>query len=300
MGGLWASKLLPLQEISILLAKGDPRYNPSLIGQQTLELAFSSLPPHSNDQKIFLPIFPPERVFQENSVLLVCTKSTETEQALLDLKPSILPCTRIVLFQNGLGSQQGVKTLFTENALYAAVTTEGANRTSRQHIQHAGSGETYVGAFNERASVSEAESICSELARSGLSVQSDPDIRFRLWQKLMINCAINPPSALLNCRNGELKQHETFKAWWPELRRELSDLMHSAGYPYSERQVQDTVWRVMDKTANNISSMLQDIRNNRKTEIDHITGFACEHLRSMSLKYDVNKTLLEQVHALGH
>jgi len=229
--------------------------------------------------------------------LLVCTKSYDALSALTQLKNKLSEHTMIVLFQNGLGSQYDIIEAFPNNPIFAAVSTEGVNRKSDSEIIHAGVGETQLGTLN--ISKHKLLDTChQQLATSGLIVHKYPDIWQALWTKLVINCAINPFTALLNRPNGKIRQHDYFKQHWPSLKQELSSLLSIAKYPANEEEIEQLVFDVMDKTQDNISSMLQDIRKQKPTEIDHINGFAYRFLKQHSKHYQTNKLLWESVNAL--
>ena len=55
------------------------------------------------------------------------------------------------------------------------------------------------------------------------------------------------------------------------------------------------VHQVIESTAENISSMLQDIRAQRRTEIDYITGFLLKRARAHGLAVPENARLFELV-----
>jgi len=229
--------------------------------------------------------------------LLVCTKSYDALSALTKLKPKLSGHTKIILFQNGLGSQYDIIKAFPNNPVFAAVSTEGANRKSDTMIIHAGVGETQLGMLN-LANKSLLDTCHQQLTTSKLIVYKHPDIWQALWTKLIINCAINPFTALLDCPNGKVRQHDYFKQHWPSLKRELSSLLSIARYPINEEKIEKLVFDVMDKTQHNISSMLQDVRNQKPTEIDHINGFACRFLKQHDQQYQTSKLLWESVNAL--
>jgi 2-dehydropantoate 2-reductase len=55
---------------------------------------------------------------------------------------------------------------------------------------------------------------------------------------------------------------------------------------------------VINKTAENTSSMRQDVLNHRKTEIDYMNGYMIKLARQHSLASPVNAQLTQQVKSL--
>jgi 2-dehydropantoate 2-reductase len=228
--------------------------------------------------------------------LIVCTKSYDCYPALQQLQNHLHSKTKIILFQNGLGSQYQVLDALPDIPLYAAVTTEGVNKRSMTQIIHAGQGTTRIGPLNKAAEEAATFEQCIHLlSHKGINVKKEHDIWPALWNKLSINCAINPFTALLDCPNGEVKSSELFRSLWPALKHELTCLLNQAGYPSSESQLETLVFQVMNNTKDNISSMLQDTRNKKRTEIDDINGFAYRFLKEKNLTYSANHTLWKEV-----
>lgn len=118
------------------------------------------------------------------------------------------------------------------------------------------------------------------------------NIRAELWRKLAVNCAINPLTALLDCPNGELRQHPDRVAL---ICREVAAVIEREGYHTSESDLRYYVDRVIESTAENISSMLQDIRAMRHTEIDYITGYLLKRARAHGITVAENSRLFELV-----
>jgi len=293
MGCLWAAHLSHSNPVCFVSRKPTPHSSKQFILHRPYlqDASHYQIPSLSNQETINQD--KPSTIH----TLLVCTKSYDTLSALTELKPKLSDHTTIILFQNGLGCQHDVINAFPNNPIFAAVSTEGATKNSDTEIIHAGVGETQIGLLN--TSKHHLLDTChTALASSGLTVHKHPDIWLALWTKLIINCAINPFTALLDCPNGKLRQHDYFKQHWPSLKQELSNLLSIADYPKNEVEIEQLVFEVMDKTQHNISSMLQDIRNQRPTEIDHINGFAYRFLKQHSRPYQINKLLWESVNAL--
>ena len=158
---------------------------------------------------------------------------------------------------------------------------------------HAGRGETQLG----------GDVVCEEFAaqldRSGLRASVVTDIATRLWQKLAVNCAINPLTALHRCRNGELRELADLETRIAAVCAEIAAVAGAAGIALEAADLTTRVHTVIAGTAANRSSMLQDVEAGRTTEIDYLNGFVAREGRRLSVSTPANAALQAAVHALG-
>ena len=232
--------------------------------------------------------------------LLVFTKSYDTLNAVQQLKSRITPSCRIILFQNGMGSQQEIIELLPNNTVFAASTTEGANRPDKQTVIYAGKGETWVGEISNQHNVNETLQVSKRLSSSTLKVTYSANIWEKLWLKLAINCAINPFTALLNCKNGAIIGQPLFDSNITALCHELSLALHINDIEKSGGEIQSIVENVINKTADNVSSMLQDVRVGKQTEIEYINGYIESIAQKSGYTFPTNLSLLEEVKRRFH
>jgi 2-dehydropantoate 2-reductase len=236
---------------------------------------------------------------QSPHLLLVTTKAGDTLEALTAALPSIAESTSIVLFQNGLGSQQQVAEAWPDRPVLAASTTEGANRPEPGLTVHAGRGDTWVGALNG-AGQPLVERVARHLAESGLKVHPEHEILGKLWQKLVINAGINAFTALLDCPNGEILEHPFYQQWIDPLCQEISNLLMATGQPeQAPEALRERIEAVARKTAANTSSMRADVLAGRATEIDFINGYLARLGWHHGIPAPVNQMLTERVKQLN-
>jgi len=233
------------------------------------------------------------------TLLLVTTKAGDTLAALRHWLPRVPEPTPVVLFQNGLGSQQAVAKAWPMRPILAASTTEGANRPTPDHLIHAGTGDTWVGALT-RPAESQTCSAVSRLSTTGLAIHTEEQILPRLWQKLVVNAGINPFTAILDCPNGDLLTQNFFLEHIDALCTEIAELMAAEGIervaPAELRQRIETVAR---NTARNTSSMRGDILKGRTTEIDFINGYLVQLGQRLGIPTPVNQLLTDKVKQLS-
>ncbi|MBD4608075.1 2-dehydropantoate 2-reductase, partial [Xanthomonas citri pv. citri] len=76
---------------------------------------------------------------------------------------------------------------------------------------------------------------------------------------------------------------------------EVAAVMEREGIHTSAENLLFYVEQVIESTAENISSMLQDIRAQRHTEIDYITGFLLNRARAHGVAVPENARLFELI-----
>ena len=230
------------------------------------------------------------------SHLLVTTKAYDVEPAVRSIVHRLDGQSRVLLLVNGLGYAQPLLRDFPWLQLFYGTTTQGAYRTAPYHVYHAGSGQTRIGRPEHPA----APAWMSLWQQALPDCRWEADIARALWLKLAINCAINPLTALHNCRNGDLATREELAREVAGLCEEIAELTRAQGYIELAADLHQRVRTVIKATAENHSSMLQDVRGGRSTEIDYITGHLLRIAAQCAVDMPRNQVLLKEVLALGH
>ena len=167
----------------------------------------------------------------------------------------------IITFQNGVG----IVDLLKNFDVIPGVTTHGATLLSPGVVKHAGIGDTYIG--EKKGEISERiVHIARNFTECGLKTEIVNDIMERRWIKAAINACINPLTAVLNVKNGELLDENLSKIV-KCVADECSEILGEMGII---TDIYSLAMDVIRKTKENNSSMLQDINRRRKTEIDFI------------------------------
>lgn len=223
----------------------------------------------------------------ESDLLLVTLKAWQVSEAVKNLQFILRDDCPILLLHNGMGTLDELKAL--HQPLLRGITTHAAKRDGTV-IVHVAAGITHIGPTSADAA-----------ALSDLAVvlqQALPDVAWHnnvasaAWQKLAVNCVINPLTVQYDCTNGELLHHlDEVSA----LCNEVAMVMEREGQHTSREGLLDYVLDVINSTTANTSSMLQDIRAERRTEIDYITGYVIRRARAQGLATPENSRLYELI-----
>lgn len=223
----------------------------------------------------------------QSDMLLVTLKAWQVSDAVKALAGTLPATAPVMLLHNGMGTLDELKSI--RQPLLMATTTHAARRDGNIII-HVASGVTHIGPAREH------DGDYSYLADTLQEVLPDVawhnNIRPQLWQKLAVNCVINPLTALWNCPNGELKNHPQQVA---ALCAEVASVIEREGIHTSADDLRCYVEQIIESTAENISSMLQDVRGLRHTEIDYITGYLLKRARAHGINVPENARLYDRV-----
>ncbi len=228
-------------------------------------------------------------------VLILCVKSHDTERALRSALAALAPEGIVVSLQNGLRHVDTIRAYLSPSRTVFGTTAQGATLISPTCVRHCGSGETLLAVEEENGpSVRLAADL---FCAAGIPASVVEDLPFVLWRKLLFNAAINPITSLLGIRNGQLVR---IPAAWSVAQacfREARDVAVSVIGPEIAQVGEEELQRVCESTAENHSSMLQDMRRGRRTEIDAINGVIVEEGARVGKPTPVNRTLTELVRA---
>lgn len=229
------------------------------------------------------------------SQLLVTTKAYDVRDAVASVAHLVSEQGIVLLMANGMGFAEQIERDWPLLEVFCGTTTEGAYRVDPQHIRHAGRGETRIG----RTGARQQPPWFDRLARAIDNCLWDAQIETALWTKLAVNCIINPITALHRCRNGELRSNGALATEVARLCDEVAKISAAAGFAGVAAALPGTVSDVIAGTADNRSSMLQDVDAGRRTEIDYINGYLLQVARQHGIAAPHNHALLERIKRLG-
>ncbi|KOR25485.1 ketopantoate reductase family protein [Clostridium sp. FAM 1755] len=246
--------------------------------------------------------FHPMAVLDSNEIgivdlAIVFVKSTKTEEAILENKNMIGKNTYVLTLQNGYGNGEKIEKYINKDRIVVGTTGEGCTTLKAGHIKHAGSGDTYIGMYSGKEDIilKKLENI---LKYSGFNVHICKDPIELIWNKLIINVGINAITSILKMRNGEILKQNAAKSIMKNAVTEAVMVANAKGFNFDEEEMIKIVEKVALKTAENKSSMLQDVLNNKKTEIEVINGAIVREGIRFNIKTPVNETLTNLIIAL--
>jgi 2-dehydropantoate 2-reductase len=233
----------------------------------------------NGEESICLPInVRPISQWDETGIELVilCVKEYMLEEIIKDLTfPPNLP---LLFVQNGMGHLSLLKKI-NARSLFIGSVEHGALRENNHTVSHTGIGVTKLAIFR---TVEGDRWILDELIFQSIKnfpAQFEQEYMVMLTKKLVVNAVINPLTAILGVTNGSLLTNKYYQMIFEQLFDEVCLALSLDRLTYYENLV-----HVCKNTAKNESSMLKDVKNDRRTEIDAILGYVLEEAKRKEIK----------------
>lgn len=218
-----------------------------------------------------------------NTLLILTTKAHQTKSALQKITGKLRTDTVILILQNGLGNEDLVKKIV------------GNSIEVIRGIVNSGAWEIKEGCFNLilRDTVLEPSKTSKKIAQifnqSGLPTRIAKDFTTELWQKLILNCVLNPLTAILRVKNNQIR-HPILMHLRHNIIKECVNVAKAESIT-----LPTNITKMIDKkilSYTNFSSMYYDVINHKKTEIDFLNGEIVKLAKKHNIAVPINETLI--------
>lgn len=229
-----------------------------------------------------------------NDVLFLPLKAYQIEAAILQWQGVIHADSPIILLHNGMGGAEIARQHLPSHLIYVATTSHGALKTSQSTVRHTGLGETLIGPADAISQAKHNPQVIEWFKTWFEPVTWYEQMHLPLWRKLAINAAINPLTAIHNVKNGELS-HTSYQQVIEQVCDEVCHVAQALGINLETIPTLTLINSVIHKTADNYSSMHQDIHAKRPTEIAAISGYVIEQAKKKGIDVPANTLLYSTI-----
>jgi len=226
-----------------------------------------------------------------NTLILLTTKAHQSEGAIKQIINLFQEDTVILILQNGLGNEEVVR------------RTVGDRVKVIRGIVNGGAWQVEPGKINFilRETVLEptvpAGIIMDLFNDCGLPTRVSKDFISELWQKLVLNCVLNPLTAIFRVRNYQIGS-PALKNLRHKIVEECISISEAEGVNLSHNLADKIDQAILSYT--NFSSMYQDVVKGRKTEIDFLNGKIVDLAKKHNIPTSYNEVLTDLIKFLEY
>ena len=256
--------------------------------------------------------------------LIVSVKAPQTVRAIQAVAHRLTQDSSILFLQNGMGVVDEVNMKLFPDEKYrptyiVGVVSHGLYSKGPFSVLHAGEGTIALGVLPRMPLVKSintesmnqlspsARYLMRTMTRTAVFVAvgfPPTELLQQQYDKLAVNCIINPLTAVLDCKNGALLYNFYYQRVVRLLLAEISLVIKSlpelknvpnVNMRFDTLRLERLVFIIANMTAENYSSMVQDIRSGRLTEIDYINGYIVKRGEEMGIHCVMNYMLMHMV-----
>lgn len=214
---------------------------------------------------------------KECDLILLTVKSCATKAAAQSVAHLVGENSPIIFMQTGLGNQAVLRELFPAKNILAGITFMSGTVLGNSTVRQGRYGLTFMGELGEVGEFTgdvtpRLKKICETFNTSGIDTRWSHRIIGRLWAKVITYAALNTLTSVFRVPNGALLEQEESIQLVKQLLAEGEAVAKARGVEPIMDDLFELFVQVVQESAGNLSSMLQDILNERPTEITSQSG----------------------------
>lgn len=234
---------------------------------------------------------------KECDLVLLMVKSFSTRLATQGIAHLVSADCPLLVVQTGLGNVEVIRQIVPVEHILVGFTFMSGTSLGGAMVRPGGTGKTYIGELSGELTP-RLEKIHKIFSDCGIQTQMARRVIGRLWCKVIIYSAINPLSALLKVPNGCLTTRMESITLMKRLLDEGRRVAEACGIDLVYSDLYGLLFDACQRSANNLSSMLQDVLNERPTEIDAQNGAICRYAEEHGVAVPTQQTIVELIKLL--
>ncbi len=227
-------------------------------------------------------------------LVMFTVKFTGIEEAIRLVRPLVGPHTVILSLLNGIASEDVLAEAFgEEHVLYCVAQGMDAMKEGNR-ISYENMGELLIGPRS--GGQSEMTAAVKEVLEEGqIPVRIPEDIRYALWNKLMLNTGVNQTVAVYEGTYGTVQKEGEPRRTMLAAMEEVRQTAACEGVTLTEADIRGWLTLLESLNPEGMPSLRQDTKAHRKTEVLLFSGTIRQLGRKHGLPTPVNDFLYRRI-----
>jgi 2-dehydropantoate 2-reductase len=240
----------------------------------------------------------PAQVAGPVDLLLVFVKCYHTVDAVKSALTVLGPDSTVLSLQNGWGNGPRIAEVVGRERVVLGVCYHSATVLGPGHVLHAGQGKTFIGEMDGGVTP-RVQKVAEVFKAAGLDIEASAQVVKEIWSKLALNVATLPTSSTIKLTAEKLPNTPEMQSLMRVLLLEVVSVAQLQGIALDFTERWNAITGLLGKLAPNTKgSMLQDVENRRRTEIDVMCGAIVEAGQRLGFATPYNNAMLWLVKAL--
>lgn len=227
-------------------------------------------------------------------VIFVCVKNYGLADAIGDMRPFVGENTIIVPLLNGISATPTLREAFPQAKVLFGIAMGIDARRTVNAVDFTTRGVLQFGwEKNVEPYAPEVQIVREVLAKTPIPLEIAPDMERTIWKKWMLNVGYNQVTAAVDCFIYECTAVENYFRLTSAAMQEVVELAKARGVDLTEQDRIDTEKFMAEFPKTAQTSMHQDIKAGRITEVDSFAGIVVKYGIEAGVPTPVNAVLRE-------
>jgi 2-dehydropantoate 2-reductase len=229
-------------------------------------------------------------------LIILAVKAYDLNAVLAQIEPVLTDRTVILTLQNGIDTEDRIIARFKRDCVVGGVAFIYSKIVSPGLIDHYKKGAVAIGELMGHESA-RVLSIRDLFTGAGIPCQLSKDIRRSKWEKMCWNCVFNPLTVLIDDKVSKALDH-------PEMMRVIHQIVEEVAAVSAAMKVPlpsdmpDRVVKWTQEIRDIHTSMYDDWKAGRQTEIRNLNGYVVDQARAFGIPTPVNEALTAMIKTL--
>lgn len=240
-----------------------------------------------------LPAYTRHEGLPAGDLAIVFTDANATVEAAIEAKALLKPDGFALTLQNGIGNVEALQAQLGAARVVAGVTMNSGAFPEPGRASYTNAGMTSIGEL-DGTRTPRIEKVAAMLNTAGIETQVISDPMSQIWTKFVLNCAINPLTAITGLRSGEMYRTPEVDALQDRVIDEILMVVERKGVTLAEPDMRKKI-KAHCRIRYNRPSMMQHVEQGRRTEIDALNGALVREAKALGLSVPYNEAVVAVV-----
>jgi len=228
-------------------------------------------------------------------LIILSVKRYDLDEVIAQLQPILGPQTTLLTLQNGVDTEARIRELAPGIRVISGVAYIYSRVAEPGVIEHYKKGAVAIGSFRPSASAQPTPSIDLQAVKAlfegaGIPCQVSEDIMRTKWEKMCWNVVFNPLTVLINDRVSKAVSHPEMRAMIRLIVEEAASVARADGVELAP-DIADKVIQWSQEIRDIHTSMFDDWKAGRRTEIDYLNGYLVRRGLALGIRTPVNEAV---------
>ena len=224
-------------------------------------------------------------------LIIFSVKTYDTDQITKELKSVVNKDTIVISFQNGVDHDQQIKNRIPGGNVYPGVAYLASAKTRPGLIEQTGGLRKFIFGDRHDPDNPRLKEVEKYMREAGADALASTDIVREIWKKFVFIIAFSGMTSICRSPIGRVLGDPIATGLFERCAKEAIKVAQSMGARVEERAFENIMTNSRNFPPDSKSSLLVDIENHRRTEIETLHGSLVRLARSMKIDVPINEMI---------